>query len=1580
MKYFFQKKFGEKHIDDFINEFSKSYEDNPNQSFFFSLEDTEWMSNQGLLLFTAIIKILYSEGKNFKIIFPEVTHVINYSNKRKVSNIINLWDVWKLSNIVVEKEKWGEYFCFKNSNLSFSDTRISELKKQFDITETRDVYDRYKITPFVELNFIKDYSDKGILESQIEPVFNLNQQISERLKTDGCEHPFINKTISHIVTKELYENFLDHGADSIFKDGNNSAFMSLSLRKNINSDKQNILQSNFKEEELEETISFFKKNNIYVNNTLIEFSFLDFGSGIANTLRKICHENKGDNEILNYAFDYNSSRHPIKKYNPDTFFIPRGLFDVLTIVNRYNGLLIVRSNQGKIIYDFSSTSNEKEAFKSFGNDNNNFPGTLITIYLPAFNSVENKFDSSSIKPKYNNLEKKSPQLKLLNLNSIYESVLKNYPKKDIYSEFILELKNILKNESDKVYVNCISFNGCHDERLNKVALFFLLTDYHINLKNNVVIFHPPSKEFIINIQQEILSLSNVAKEFIIHPIPLIYSEKDIDWLGIYYEEDKMKLNDFFQKYELKSTDDFINPDGVLGNIQYSFGYKNKNIQSFLSEIDIQNTLDDFLLKEKINKYNCIRSDGVYLCNGNYYQKEFLQLLDLLNDEDDCDTITKILFSKLKKNDIETTFIAITSSSHKILKSLIRQGLINEKKCIFLDSYLSFENDKNVKLITEEGKYILFGDVLSGGSIVKRLDKFLKDKKSLLEKVAVIVNSIDEDYNNSKEFYELYRDKIIFAYKHPIRKYLRKDIDDESLKNVIRINPYTNLPNVFSEQNTLKETILFDSNIKFLDYVNEDDILINYKIFNNLIHPYFFNLEKIIEKENNTINTNPEASLSNFIFNHSLKNKVVIDDNLKIFYPKKSDIDTFDFKLLISKILKNQSIQVFELERYNIIEGWKFPHTTDTFKDVVKDKNVLIIDDGSYSGDSILQMVNELVYFKPSKIDLVCLIGKVNDHKREFFSRINKMKYQDHNGNYVYIETNIYFVSHWHIENYFQENSPFTEEISWINKLISFQILPINIKKIASAILTAITPKEDDTEDYKFFPKDRLTNAVPKKQIILVRNEIGKVIGYRFYKENFEFFNNFIKKFEISTIENRYKDIELLCMCFLYEPFLYKKITNIMPDIKEKIEGFIDVIFFGNTKGKKLTVDKMHFDWEKNKRDLLHLFFIIYSDENKLKQLDYKKIAILLEFSKSKSTTSNYILYKILKFFPLTVEEINEKNKFIFLKDIIYDFIEKGNADKQTKNDFKRFYSFLNTLPTGKDITSQIKDIKYIYWNNDQVKTHVKEESYLQNLSEFKTNVRELKDLSDEKKAYDPEKVEKVKDSWRNIKAILLDPILSFYNSHEDFLKPYPYFTYNKKISDKKNSLMSSYKIIDSFEYNLEQRHTNPQIYIDALSAMGFIINYFGQKSQFRKLFESPNFEFKKFKLLLSSNINKICKQYKNELSTIDNAIDLNFLINIPEPYIEKLIIKEIKDNIEFYINKDDPFIKLEISNNLNEVIVTIENSFDPETVKNFSSGEGINSLKLLSNFNFFNFIYRKEVDHKNKIFKQYLIFKYENKG
>lgn len=119
MKYFFQKKFGEKHIDDFINEFSKSYEDNPNQSFFFSLEDTEWMSNQGLLLFTAIIKILYSEGKNFKIIFPEVTHVINYSNKRKVSNIINLWDVWKLSNIVVEKKNGENIFVLKTQIFHF---------------------------------------------------------------------------------------------------------------------------------------------------------------------------------------------------------------------------------------------------------------------------------------------------------------------------------------------------------------------------------------------------------------------------------------------------------------------------------------------------------------------------------------------------------------------------------------------------------------------------------------------------------------------------------------------------------------------------------------------------------------------------------------------------------------------------------------------------------------------------------------------------------------------------------------------------------------------------------------------------------------------------------------------------------------------------------------------------------------------------------------------------------------------------------------------------------------------------------------------------------------------------------------------------------------------------------------------------------------------------------------------------------------------------------------------------------------------------------------------------------------------
>ena len=137
--------------------------------------------------------------------------------------------------------------------------------------------------------------------------------------------------------------------------------MSISFQSKINEtlktydEIQSQKEMNFRTECIKETERFYydysKKE--YKNIPFIQFSFLDFGQGIVETLRDqyIKHFPEkttalNESEILRYAFDYDSSRHPIidnESKNELKNYIPRGLFDVLTIARRYNGLLIVRS-------------------------------------------------------------------------------------------------------------------------------------------------------------------------------------------------------------------------------------------------------------------------------------------------------------------------------------------------------------------------------------------------------------------------------------------------------------------------------------------------------------------------------------------------------------------------------------------------------------------------------------------------------------------------------------------------------------------------------------------------------------------------------------------------------------------------------------------------------------------------------------------------------------------------------------------------------------------------------------------------------------------------------------------------------------------------------------------------------------------------------------------------------------------------------------------------------------------------------------------------------------------------------------
>jgi len=456
---------------------------------------------------------------------------------------------------------------------------------------------------------------------------------------------------------------------------------------------QTLFKINFEEEEIDEAISFFKSKDKFKNESIIQFSFLDFGDGIVNTLKDqyiidnnilqadLFYTPVDENEVLKYAFKHYTSRNPIvNQDNEKDLFIPRGLFDLLTIVKRYKGLLIVRSNNGKVLYNFSENQNFEQAYSKFGDNQKYFPGTFITIYLPALvNELE--FDKSVIKPLFDFQKLKIEKTNYINIFTLTKKIKKD--KEHLYNHLLSLLKKELNNDLEKNKLNYISFLGCKDERIIKKIIFALLTDYDINLKNNIIVLHPPKIELLNNINDEVLNLNSVVKDFKIHPVPFVYlndikDDVEVEWIGIYNEEDKQKLNQFLFENVILPVTDFNDHQNILGNLHYSDSKGNVHSQiskteEFLKYYQRYSLIDDILIEDIVLENKCIREDGLYLCNGNYYQSQFLQLTDLLNNKEDCDEITQMLFKKLEEKNScskDVHYLAITSSSHKILYSSI----------------------------------------------------------------------------------------------------------------------------------------------------------------------------------------------------------------------------------------------------------------------------------------------------------------------------------------------------------------------------------------------------------------------------------------------------------------------------------------------------------------------------------------------------------------------------------------------------------------------------------------------------------------------------------------------------------------------------------------------------------------------------------------------------------------------------------------------------------------------------------------------------------------------------------------------
>lgn len=1576
-----KKKFADKHLDEFINSIYLNHKHNPGDRYKFDLTDIEFIGNQELLLLTALLKTFFESGVEFEVEFFKKGVPTSDINIRVKRQIIQIWVVWKLWK-VIPNDDYERYF---GVDIKTIERLQDEIEYYPSLSE---IFRGHGITPFISLQHIDNYTQSDV-HKLIQPIYKLNSVIENLLRKHNCHHPFTSNALSSIITEELYLNFLDHSTHSSFEGLIQIACMSISFQPAIDvgseEESQKIVAYNFETENLLEAKGFFfdQAKNRFRNRPYIEFSFVDFGEGILNTLAgqyKTSVETKSnedyENEILRFAFNHNSSRHPILNAKGEyDKYIPRGLFDILTLVRRYSGLLIVRSNSGKILFDFTNTNDVGNAFKRIERENQYFPGTLISIYIPAIKDV-NKLNLTSIKPDFEFSKVKPQDKKYVSVNTL---VAPDVSKDRLYNELLNNLRREISNYHLPSLL-FVSFKGCEFERdLIKKTIYFLLTDYEINVRNNVVILNSPPGEVIKEIASELPLLNEAIRNFKIHPLPIIdfdinTEDVNVTWLGIYDDLDKYKLGDLlYEQYSIAKSD-FVEPSNVsgqlnefdgLGNLISNFPTRTNVVAFFRAENEISTSK---LIENLLGKHNCFTtSDGkhLYLCNGHYYQEQYLEISNLVNDKNDCNILTQLLHAKLtvKLGALKNyKFLGISTASHKLLRSLSSQGLLSVNGFKSYENYDDFEREVIIDLAHCKEKIILICDVLSTGFLTGLVDKKLQTMGLKIDHVAVVVSIYDISFSRSKDFNDSFGNKCTSLFDKPIRKYEAAELKGEiSKRKIIRVNPYTNIPITLSLEDTkYKDSVIFHSSVqydtasdeitisnKFLDRIDQESIQVGFYKFNNVIHPYFFDTSSILADFNEDMLRDIFRQIGELKFKKN---------NLQVFYPKNSGIEHFDFNKL-KTVLNNYSIAEIELERFSTSEGWRFPHNTNFLSNKVKGSFCFILDDGSCSGDSLIQMIDEISFYDADEIVLLCIIGRVNDHKREFFSRLSHIKVRGEKT----IRMAIYFACHWHIPTYYIDENPTIKEINWLQELIRFQNTPPNIRHIAKKVLKELTPKNPNSyTDYKYLPKYRSDKKkIPKKEILLVREELGKVIGYRLYKESFEFFDCFTKKYRVKKVSaSRYKEIELLCATFIYEPYLYDRLNAILPDVVQQIEKFVEILIFEDPR----LYDMLTYEWDKI--DIVHLFFIVFKNEKLLATLNEDQFNKLIDFIEKKETAVNYVLYKLLSYFPLNAGQLEKKEYDVSIKTLLSRLIDRPSANRE----IRRFYNFISTLPSRDDFNSQLGVLIDNYNKQKDRHYHNEKISFDHNISHFLALLRSLMFSIAGGSELEGTKIALLIERWFDIQDFI-NPILSFSSTFKEFLLPYPYFGLIDKVESGHFSLRNM------FGYNEEVIFSLTPIFkdLEKLKAVeGNILRIqtnFKHGSDFHKLISKRRSNLKN----LVSGINQDMESTGASVNVSGMALlESTYEIDIPEIYAENLIRKELNINLKNHGKCDKTSrIQIDIRKTAHATIeVSIVNEISDNSTS--STGEGIKCLNLLSQSRLFGFKYK--ASHIQDFFHQTMTF------
>ena len=378
----------------------------------------------------------------------------------------------------------------------------------------------------------------------------------------------------------------------------------------------------------------------------------------------------------------------------------------------------------------------------------------------------------------------------------------------------------------------------------------------------------------------------------------------------------------------------------------------------------------------------INEEGCYHLPHGEYTHKYLYMKPILINQRIINKFARYLINSLafylRTKDLDVDIIVGGTHSAKRLINMVGQEL--SAKTLTIDRYVGQIDEYTIGETVANKKALIVSDVISSGNFVSKIaNRLTKEGSSII----AICSICDLRTSIEKDSLPL-NYPVISLLNYPITK---MRIPDRT--PIFEVNPISLRPTLPEDEVKRREVHSLIPTEILVQWVNDSKALVpGHTILGPTHYTYFVDTEILLEKYSEEIFEIVNKDLIKLADN----NKFNIANELSTIITAEGSNAELYFPELIKK--NYPWIEWIQIDRIRLsIEGtWQLDRLDPIFDPVEKinDQVVLIWDDGSNTGGTLLQLLEIVSEFKPKLIIAYCMVNRLSSERSRFFSRLNEI--------------------------------------------------------------------------------------------------------------------------------------------------------------------------------------------------------------------------------------------------------------------------------------------------------------------------------------------------------------------------------------------------------------------------------------------------------------------------------------------------------------------------------------------------------------------------------------------------------------